>query len=186
MSNPKHHDDTGSGARKASSVWKRLNEGYDPAGSQPTGSYLLVLSAYGGLAGILLLIGRKLNGNKSVRIPVGDLVLIALATQRLSRLVAKDPLTSPLRMPFTKYVGVSGESELAEEVRGEGIQRVVGELLSCPFCVGQWIATVFTFGMVVAPGLTRIVTGVFAGRAAADFLQLAYAAAQERFEQQSS
>ncbi|MFD7922153.1 DUF1360 domain-containing protein [Streptomyces sp. NPDC059740] len=45
-------------------------------------------------------------------------MLLAAATHKLSRLVAKDPITSPLRAPFTRYQGTSAPSELAEEVRG--------------------------------------------------------------------
>src|SRR5690606_41186876 len=58
------------------------------------------------------------------------------STHKLSRLLAKDPVTSPIRAPFTRYKGVSGPAELREEPR-----NTVGELLSCPFCIAQWTAT---------------------------------------------
>ena len=35
------------------------------------------------------------------RMPVGDLALVTVATHKLSRLVAKDRVTSTLRAPFT-------------------------------------------------------------------------------------
>ncbi len=42
-----------------------------------------------------------------------DFALVSVATHKLSRLLAKDPVTSPLRMPFTRFEGTSGEAELA-------------------------------------------------------------------------
>jgi len=38
-----------------------------------------------------------------------------------------------------------------ESVRGHGPQHAVGELISCPFCLGLWTATALTAGMVYAP-----------------------------------
>jgi hypothetical protein len=38
-------------------------------------------------------------------VPVTDVTLGALAIEKLSRLLAKDPVTSPLRAPFTAYQG---------------------------------------------------------------------------------
>jgi hypothetical protein len=38
----------------------------------------------------------------------------------------------PDRVPFTAYQGTSGPAELDEEVRGEGVQKAVGELVTCP------------------------------------------------------
>ena len=52
-----------------------------------------------------------------------------------------------------------------------------GELLSCPFCLAQWIATGFVTGLVVAPRATRVVAATFSVVALADFLQMAYAMA---------
>src|SRR5690606_8159414 len=99
------------------------------------------------------------------RIDPQDIALVALATHKLSRLVSKDPVTSPLRAPFTRFRGVSGPSELREEVRGHGSRHAVGELLTCPFCLSQWIATGFVFGLVVAPRPTRLVTSLYSALA---------------------
>lgn len=103
---------------------------------------------------------------------------MAVATHKLSRLLAKDPVTSPLRAPFTRYAGTSGPSEVAEQVRDGSARKAMGELLTCPFCVGQWVATGYVFGLVLVPRATRLVAASFAVLAAFDFLQLGYAAAQ--------
>ncbi|MFI8461852.1 DUF1360 domain-containing protein [Kitasatospora sp. NPDC085464] len=107
-----------------------------------------------------------------------DVTLSALATHQLGRLVAKDPVTSPLRAPFTRFEGTSGPAELDEEVRGTGARKAIGELLSCPFCTGLWIATGITAGTLFAPRATRLATATLSALAAADLLHFARAALQ--------
>ena len=99
---------------------------------------------------------------------------------KLARRVSKDSVTSPLRAPFTRYEGLSGPAELQEGGRGSGIRKAVGELVSCPFCLSQWVATGFVFGLLMAPRATRWTASVFASLALADFVQFAYAWAEQQ------
>ena len=103
-----------------------------------------------------------------------------MATHKLARRVSKDSVTSPLRAPFTRYEGLSGPAELQEGGRGSGIRKAVGELVSCPFCLSQWVATGFVFGLLMAPRATRWTASVFASLALADFVQFAYAWAEQQ------
>jgi hypothetical protein len=152
---------------------------YSGGHDRPLGGYLGALGSYAGLVATTAAIG-KFTGRRIQRPETRDLVLISLATYKLSRTLAKDPIVSPLRAPFVTYTGTSGEAELAEEVRGTGAQHAVGELVSCPFCLAQWVATAFVAGMVLAPRWTRLATSVFAAKAASDFLQFGYDAAQKK------
>ena len=146
---------------------------------RPLGSFTAIMAGYGGtVAGTAALL-RATGTPLPDRIGAADLALIATATHKLSRLLAKDPVTSPLRAPFTTFAGRSGEAELAEDVRGTGARKAIGELVTCPFCVGQWVATGFVLGLVVAPRATRLAASVFATLAVSDLLQLAYAAAEQ-------
>ncbi|RSS72768.1 DUF1360 domain-containing protein [Streptomyces sp. WAC06614] len=111
-----------------------------------------------------------------------DVALHAVATHQLARLLAKDPVTSPLRMPFTRFRGTSGPAELQEEVRGSGARKMMGELLSCPFCTGLWIATGLTGASLFAPRATRLAAATLAALAGADFLQYAREAARQAAE----
>jgi hypothetical protein len=114
---------------------------------------------------------------------VQDLVTVTLGTHKLSRTLAKDAVTSPLRAPFTRYAGTGGPAEVNEEVRNQSsLRHSLGELLTCPFCLGMWVATGFTVGLIFAPRLTRLIAGTFTALAGADFLQLAYARAQQAAE----
>jgi hypothetical protein len=109
-----------------------------------------------------------------------DVALVSVATHRLSRLLTKASVTSPLRAPFTRFEGSTGSAELHEEVRGTGARKAVGELVTCPFCISQWLATAFTFGMVLAPRGTRLAAAALTSVTVADFLQFARCAAEQR------
>lgn len=56
-----------------------------------------------------------------------DIVLTPVAAFRLSRLLSKASVTSPLRAPFTRYVGPQGPAELHEVAREEAGKETVGE-----------------------------------------------------------
>lgn len=145
---------------------------------RPLGSYAALEATY--LAATLAMANVvRRRGRLPVGFDVGDLALMAVATHRVSRTVSKDVVTSPLRAPFTRFVGAGSPGELQEEVRGEGLHRAVGELLTCPFCLAQWVATGFAYGLVLAPRPTRFVASVFSTVAAADLLQFVYAGAEK-------
>lgn len=138
------------------------------------------MGAYGaaatGMAAFVAVRGRRLPD----RLTWSDLALLAVATHKLSRQLAKDPVTSPLRAPFTTFEGTSGPAELAEDVQGSGATRTIGELVTCPFCLGMWVSTGFTAGYVFAPRATRLAATTLAVLAGSDFLQLAYAYAEQK------
>ncbi|AKE92437.1 MULTISPECIES: DUF1360 domain-containing protein [Rhodococcus] len=146
----------------------------------PMRGYATVLAGYSTLVTVAV-IGALVTGRRLPdRLSGEDLIVLALGTHKLSRTVTKDAVTSPLRAPFTRYTGRGGPAEVTEEVRGTNtLRHSLGELLTCPFCFDVWVATFFTIGMVFAPRPTRLVAGLFAALAGADFLQFAYAKAQQ-------
>jgi hypothetical protein len=109
-----------------------------------------------------------------------DLALLGIATHKLSRIVAKDRITGIVRAPFVKYIRSAGEGEVEEEPRGRGIQRGIGHLISCPYCMGPWCAAALGFGFVFAPRVTRFFAAILSTVAASDFLHRAYAATKEK------
>ena len=63
----------------------------------------------------------------------------------MARLVSKDAITSPLRVPFTTYRESGGPGKVMEDVRQDGqLRHAVGELVSCPLCLSVWVATGFS------------------------------------------
>lgn len=160
---------------------ERTAEAYRGDEPRPLGAYALLLSTYA-TVGIGALTAAALR-SRNPRLSAGDVALVAVATHKAARTLTKSAVTSPLRAPFTRYTGVSGPAELSEEVRDHhGLHHALGELVTCPFCVSQWIATGFTVGLLVAPKPTRVVASVFAAVAGSDFLQLAYAIAEQKSE----
>src|SRR5437763_14934316 len=103
-------------------------------------------------------------------------------THKRASTLAKYPVTSPLRAPFTRYEGVSGPAEVAEEVRGSGVSHAIGELLSCPFCLAQWVGSAYAAGMTFAPRATRLAGATITAVAGADWLQLVYDRLQQTAE----
>ncbi len=162
----------------------RLRRAYAPHEHRPIDGYLVTMSTYAGLAGALAAAAKITGKTAPERPATADVVLISIATHKLSRILTKDAVTSPLRAPFTRYSHPIGSAEIAEEVRSEGssVRHSVGELLSCPFCLAVWVATGLTGGLVLAPRLTRLVATTFTAVAVSDFLQMAYTMAKESAE----
>lgn len=160
---------------------RRWERRYAADAERPLGSYAALLATYAGLVTGLVATGRARHARLPERVPVEDLTLLAVATFRASRLVTKDSVTAVARAPFTRFEGPGGPGEVNEEVIGTGPRHAIGELLSCPFCISVWIATVGLFGMVVFPRQTRLVCSALAVSATSDALQFAYSALGERF-----
>lgn len=161
---------------------RREADAYRAGADRPLGAYLGTMSAYGASVAALtaagLLAGRRLPD----RVSPYDVVLLGVATHKLSRTVTKETVTAPLRAPFTEFGGPQGQGELHEEVRGHGLRHSVGELLTCPFCLAQWIATAMSAGLVFAPRQTRLVAATFSTVAISDALQNVYAFLQRQAE----
>jgi hypothetical protein len=154
--------------------------GYAPHEHRPLAAYAGLTAAFGvTLAGALA--GLRAGGRELPEsLSAGDLALAGIATHKVSRLLAKDKVTSFIRAPFTRYKEPAGHGELEEAPRGTGARYAIGELLVCPYCLAQWIAAGFAVGMVAAPRTTRLVAGIYAAETVSDFLQLAYKAAEDR------
>lgn len=112
------------------------------------------------------------------RIPARDILLLGVATHKVTRIVTRDWVTSPLRAPFTTYEGSTGGGEVKERPRGSGLRRATGELLTCPWCFAPWTASGLAYGLVSAPRTTRFLASIFAAVSLSDFLQHGYARAK--------
>jgi hypothetical protein len=167
-------------ARRLHGLLQRTGRQYAAGQDRPLGGYLAAMAGFAayttGWATAVRLRHRPLPD----RPEPWDVVLTAVATFRLSRLLTKASVTSPLRAPFTRYVAPQGPAELHEEAQSENAKHTVGELATCPFCMSVWVASTLTAGQLLWPRATRTAMGALAALAGADALQLAYSAFIEK------
>jgi hypothetical protein len=164
---------------KESAVVRRLRQekrAYQHDHDQPLEGYAAAIGLFA--AGCLT--ATAVAGLLSRRAPdsfrFADIALGGIATHKLARIVAKDAVMSPLRVPFARFEEPTGAGEVAEEVRDTGdVRRAFGELISCPFCLAPWIASAYTAGLVLAPRAARTWAATFATIALSDWLQHVYA-----------
>jgi hypothetical protein len=149
----------------------------DAAEELPIGGYATMLGIFAGAFAGLVLVARKTERLKS-HVSMRDIVLGGIATHKLSRTVARERVTIPLRAPFTHYEGTDGAGQIRERPRGHGLQRAVGSMLTCQYCTGVWVATAITAGFVLAPRATRLATSLLTMATVSDFLHQAYAGAR--------
>jgi hypothetical protein len=162
-------------------AWARSPlDGYAPPEAQrPLASYSVLTSIFtASFVGALLAAHRA--GRPLPEISTKDVVLTGIATHKLSRLVARDKVTSFARAPFTRFQEKTGHAEVDEAPRGSGLRLALGELVVCPYCLAQWIAGAFTVGHMTAPRVTRLLAAMWTAHAIADAAQLAYSAAERR------
>jgi hypothetical protein len=153
----------------------------DGSTDRPLSGYLAAMGVYTTAVTGATVIGRRLGFRAPQQISPWDVALFGIATHRVTRTITKDAVASPLRAPFTTYGGLQGPAELHEDVRKDShVRHAVGELLTCPFCLAQWVATLFSAGSVFAPRAARLVAATFASVAVSDFLQFGYSAIQPK------
>jgi Protein of unknown function (DUF1360) len=139
--------------------------------NQPLPQFTVLVLVQSAILFLLAKIAHRRN-YPPIRLP--DLVLLAIGTHKLSRLIAKDRVTSPVRAPFTRYEESAGSGEVEEEPRGVGFQKVLGELLSCPYCMSIWVASGLLFLFIINRKLGRLVCKFLAMITASHFLHRFY------------
>lgn len=154
---------------------------YSPNDRRALGGHAMLTFAYNGSVAAFALTQRRSRRPLPERVGPGDLVLLSVATYKLSRLIAKDRIMSFVRAPFTRFKAESERpGEVNEEPRGQGLQHAIGELLVCPYCLGQWVGTGLLVGYIRDPRLTRTIATAFTIVAGSDLLQEAWIAVDKR------
>ena len=149
----------------------------------PITSYAGLMAFYAALFSFLLANARK-KDDLPQHMEWRELFVFSLAVFHLSRTISKGWITIPIRAPFAKYEEPSVlPSEVHEKPRGKGVRRVLGELLTCPFCLGTWVGLGLGYGWVFAPRATRLITSISAMAALSNFLHLTYAFACKKTQE---
>lgn len=88
------------------------------------------------------------------------IIIIGLASFRLTRLIVFDKITEFIRAPFFDEM-VDGD-EVYLVVKPTGIRRWVGELLNCYWCTGVWVSSALLIGYFYFPSLLIPIILIFA------------------------
>jgi hypothetical protein len=138
----------------------------------PYTSYAAILGTFVGGLGAAGAIGRALDRDPQCQTAL-DFAVLAAASFKAARTLARDEVTSFLRDPFVQGYAHTGEGEEPEE---GGMQQAIGELVTCTRCIGAWTAAGLAVTQVLAPRFGRMLTWSLAASGANDFLQAGFAA----------
>jgi hypothetical protein len=123
--------------------------------THPYREYALITATYLGLYGGFAALAGRRRDTLARRIAPIDLLLLVIATLRLSRLAAWEGITSFMRLPLVEHGPDDPITGPEQKPRGRGFLLAFGELILCTTCVGTWIAALLTYGLYLAPSLTR-------------------------------
>ena len=143
-------------------------------------SYATLIAVFNLIFAVFLLVAKRTGRSIPERVDVRDIALLGVATHKLSLTGAQDAVTSPLRAPFTELQEKESPKSVQERPRGEGLRRSIGELVTCQFCLGMWAAAFFTYGLVLAPRVTRLFATVLTVLTISDHLHQTYKALSKR------
>lgn len=153
---------------------QELFEGYDADGEVPLGAYATLVGVFSSIFAVFLLLTRLTGRTLPERISLADLALLGTAAHKMSWLVSNASVTSFIRAPVTELQEVKSPTNLDEEPRGDGLQKALGNLLTCQFCLGMWVTAFFSYGLVLLPRTTRFIAGMFSILTVSDFLHQTY------------
>lgn len=149
---------------------------YDPDGQVNLHGFTGSLAVYTAACAGLVALARGAGDRLPERFEAADLVAGGIATHKFTRLISKGAVTSPVRAPFTRFEEAAGSSEHVETPRDDStVRHTVGELLTCPFCLGVWVGTAYVATLAFAPRAARSWAALGTVTAVADFLQHGYA-----------
>jgi hypothetical protein len=168
---------TGSAAQEQQDLAEKVRDeadAYQHGHDQPLAGYAAAMAVFAtGCVSARVGIGLS-NKELPDRYRASDLMLGALAVHKLTRIISKEAVASPLRVPFTRFTGKANSAELQEEIRVSGPLRSLGELLTCPFCLAPWLSTSYVTGLTAAPRTARALAAIFSMVFASDVLQHGY------------
>ena len=134
-------------------------------------TYLTLIGLF--LSLVALFSRRERRQGTEVDLGPFDLALLGLATYRAGRLAAYDQVAAPLREPVTETKPDESGAGQTVAAQGTGARQALGELVSCPTCVGTWAAAFLVYGLRIAPRPTRVLLAILGATGVAELLDAA-------------
>ena len=129
--------------------------------------YGAINAAYGALLTGLVLATRG-GAVREDPIRGAELLPIGAATFALAKVISQEKVGTWVREPFVD--DPRGE----RRPRGRGLQRALGELVTCSRCVGAWSGLAIVGLRTASPAAGRTVTAALAASALNDFMQAGF------------
>jgi hypothetical protein len=146
-----------------------------PSGRRPYAGYAVILAAFGGAlaatAGLERALGREGRPASAL-----DLFVLCAGSFKAARALSRERVGSVIRQPFVEEESGDGAGGSHERPAGDGVQRALGELVTCTRCAGTWTAAALLTCQAIAPRFGQLLTWSLAAGAGNDFLQAGFAA----------
>jgi hypothetical protein len=136
----------------------------------PYQAYAAIMGTFVGGLGVAGVAARIFDRNPACQTPL-DFVVLAAASFKAARTLARDEVTSFLREPFVEGDAHEGAEEPVET--GD-YRQAIGELVTCSRCGGTWAAAGLAVSQILAPRFGRLLTWSLAAAGANDFLQAGF------------
>lgn len=144
------------------------------APTEPT-DYGVINLAYFALLGGVITATRRPGADTTI--PAREIMPLGLATFALSKVIAREKIGTWVRDPF---VHEDPEEHKPGSPRGRRLRHAVGELLTCPRCVGAWAGLGLVSLRMLSPSAGRVATTVLATSGVNDFLHAGFRLTAER------
>ncbi|MDE3838244.1 sporulation protein [Bacillus methanolicus] len=108
-------------------------------------------------------------------ITIWNVILMGLASFRLTRLIVFDQITYFFRKPFfdeITEINQNGENEVYLEPKQYGFKKWMGELLSCYWCTGIWVSMFVIFLYFFAPVAGKVIILIMAVAAIGSIIEV--------------
>jgi hypothetical protein len=142
----------------------------------PYEAYAAITGTFAGALGIAGLVSRRLGRDPACHSAL-DFGVLALASFKAARTLARDEVTSFLRDPFVEGRAHEGGEE---PVESGDFRQAIGELVTCSRCGGTWAAAGLATTTILAPRFGRLLTWSLAAAGANDWLQAGFAALKQK------
>lgn len=97
------------------------------------------------------------------------ILIISLASFRITRLFVFDKITENLRSPFFDEMMEEGEIFLVPKPKG--VRKWIGEMISCYWCTGIWVSAALVIGYTYLPSFFIPLIIIFAVAAIASVVE---------------
>jgi len=128
------------------------------AQSETAATKLTLMSIFVALLGTFAT--RLIPSNREVTPRPYELLMLGLASFRIGRMLAYEGVAEPLREPFTQTELDDSGAGQTVVAAGQGVRFALGQLLSCPICIGTWVAAALVYGLQLVPRPTRILLAI--------------------------